>query len=63
MDWRQNKLDEIHSEQKTYDPELVWNIEGPSRKKTDAARRQAVNAEIKKVNSVQRVGFHQLKVE
>lgn len=39
MDWRQNKLNEMKIENKMYDPELVWNIEGPTRKKTDAARR------------------------
>jgi len=48
MDWRKSKLDEIKNE--PYDPELVWNIEGPTRKKTDAAKRKEINDDLKKVN-------------
>lgn len=33
-----------------YDPELVWNIEGPTRKKTDQDKRDANNKEINRVN-------------
>ena len=33
MDWRKSRIDEIKNE--PYDPELVWNIEGPERKMVD----------------------------
>lgn len=57
MGWRQEKIDEIMKE--PYDPELVWNIEGPTRKKTDKAHRDACNEEIKRVNANQSIGLSQ----
>lgn len=59
VDWRADRLDEIKKE--PYDPELVWNIEGPERKKTDAAIRQAISHDVKAINQVQKVGFFQRK--
>jgi len=38
-------MEEIKKE--PYDPETVWNIEGPTRKKTDAAKRKADNEFMK----------------
>jgi|DEB19_MinimDraft_2_1074335.scaffolds.fasta_scaffold39240_2 hypothetical protein len=35
MGWRQEKKDELKKENEEYDPELVWNIEGPTRRKND----------------------------
>lgn len=36
MAWHEARKQELKNE--FYDPELVWNVEGPTRKKTDAAR-------------------------
>ena len=33
VEWRKQREEEMKKE--PYDPELVWNIEGPTRKKTD----------------------------
>ncbi len=43
MGWRQEKKDELKKEEEQYDPELVWNIEGPTRRKNDMAKRQSDN--------------------
>jgi len=37
MELRRKKQDEINKQ--PYDPELVWNIEGPTRRQTDFNRR------------------------
>lgn len=54
MNWRQQKADRIKDEDKDYDPEAVWNIEGPLRRRMDAAKRKALNEDLKKVNAQQR---------
>lgn len=41
MDWKKDRKNETIQENKEYDPEQVWNIEGPMRRKEDAAKRQA----------------------
>jgi hypothetical protein len=48
MEWRQSRIDEIKNE--PYDPELVWNVEGPLRKKTDAAVKKAKTDKMLTVN-------------
>jgi len=51
MNWRQQKMDRVKDEDKDYDPESVWNIEGPLRRRIDAAKRKAINDDLKKVNA------------
>lgn len=40
MDFTQSKLDEEKREQKTFDPETSWCLEGPTRKRTEATMRK-----------------------
>lgn len=63
MDWRQMKHEEYLNEDKDYDPEQAWNIEGPTRKRTDAARKKSINDDLKKVNAVQRREQEQKRLE
>ncbi len=37
-EWRQNKRNEINSQH--YNPEDVWNVEGPTRRRQEEAKRQ-----------------------
>ena len=46
MDWKKEKKNEIIQENKGYDPEQVWNVEGPTRKMEDAAKRAADKEKI-----------------
>lgn len=61
MEWRKSRIDEIKKE--PYDPELVWNIEGPERKKTDQAKRHAINMDVKETNIARRAEFYQRKTD
>ena len=38
--WKQEKRDSERKEMEAYDPEAVWNIEGPTRRANDLAKRQ-----------------------
>jgi len=59
MERRQSRIDEIKNE--PYDPELVWNVEGPLRKKTDAAVKKAKTDKMLMVNETQKEGFYSRK--
>lgn len=37
-EWRQNKRNEMNSQ--PYNPEDVWNVEGPTRRRQEEAKRQ-----------------------
>ena len=48
MAWQDAKKNELKNQ--FYDPELVWNVEGPTRKKKEAEMRRTQNEAIKNWN-------------
>lgn len=40
MRWKQDKKDSETKAMESYDPDAVWNIEGPTRRANDLAKRQ-----------------------
>ncbi len=51
------------AENLAYDPELVWNVEGPTRKVVEQAKRKADGQDIMKVNTMQREQFYQRRID
>ena len=47
MDWRQEKIKEVNSQ--PYNPDEVWNVEGPTRRAEEAKKRAADNANMRLV--------------
>jgi hypothetical protein len=52
MDWKSSEKERVKKQ--PYDPESVWNIEGPTRKKVDTMKRKDVVEEMSKLNLEQR---------
>ena len=44
-----------------YDPELVWNIEGPDRKRKEAIERKQVHDDLRSVNQQAQRTFYKRK--
>lgn len=59
IDWKQQQAEQI--KRQPYDPEAVWNIEGPTRKKTDAEKKAAATSLMKQMNESQRHSVAQRK--
>ncbi len=57
------RKDELLAENAAYDPELVWNVEGPTRKVVEAAKRKADGEDIMRVNTTQREQFYQRRID
>ena len=47
MDWRSEKIASEQSQ--PYNPDEVWTVEGPTRRKDEAIKREADNSNMKKV--------------
>lgn len=60
-EWKRQKKQELKNE--PYDPEQVWNIEGPERKAKEAKERKAINQNIKEVNADQQKTFYKRRVD
>ena len=57
MAWQDARKQELKNQ--FYDPELVWNVEGPTRKKKDAEMRKTQNEIMKNQNETQKRNFYQ----